>query len=426
MSPTVQSLIEHIQRRLHEVQRTLGPQTETAADPEARFSDVLDSMGMVEFLACLAEDCTVAPEAIERAVDRHFGTVGQLAAALVAAGILPHGDVRPPVMTPTPLLAGSEPAPSILCWLGATTVRLPQTMQAASTVNALLGRPPGWLERHAGIHGRGVWADEDPVAVAVETGCACFRRAGLKSDEVGALLVTSEAPPVLLGLGAALHHRLGLRPSAVPVEVGGACTAFLMAIWLARSLLPRTGPILVIALEAPSRHLTIQPGATGEAAALFGDASAACVVCQERVEPRAVPVNDIALQTDGAVGGLLQVVGASSGRIEIAMEGSALAGRAVTAMAEAVRRVACANGTAIAELKAVVAHGGNGRMSALLARRLGVSIERVWSETARTGNLGSASLPVAWASHEPHPMGPIVWTAVGAGLSWGAALLGRR
>jgi 3-oxoacyl-[acyl-carrier-protein] synthase III len=62
-----------------------------------------------------------------------------------------------------------------------------------------------------------------------------------------------------------------------------------------------------------------------------------------------------------------------------------------------------------------------GRLPALLARQLGLGVDRVWSETAHTGNLGSASLPVAWAAHPP-PQGPVAWTAVGAGLQWGAAL----
>ncbi|HMC90424.1 MAG TPA: 3-oxoacyl-[acyl-carrier-protein] synthase III C-terminal domain-containing protein, partial [Gemmataceae bacterium] len=60
----------------------------------------------------------------------------------------------------------------------------------------------------------------------------------------------------------------------------------------------------------------------------------------------------------------------------------------------------------------------------LLARKLGLPPERVWSETETTGNLGSASLPVAWAARESRPPGPVICTAVGAGLTWGAAMLG--
>jgi len=63
-------------------------------------------------------------------------------------------------------------------------------------------------------------------------------------------------------------------------------------------------------------------------------------------------------------------------------------------------------------------------MPALLARQLNLPPERVWSETAATGNLGTASLPVAWVAHQPVEAHPVVWAAVGAGLTWGAALVG--
>ena len=62
----------------------------------------------------------------------------------------------------------------------------------------------------------------------------------------------------------------------------------------------------------------------------------------------------------------------------------------------------------------------------LLAGKLGLPSDKVWSETPTTGNLGSASLAVAWAAHQPGPSGPVIWTAVGAGLGWGAALIGEH
>ncbi|HXG11727.1 MAG TPA: 3-oxoacyl-[acyl-carrier-protein] synthase III C-terminal domain-containing protein [Gemmataceae bacterium] len=58
------------------------------------------------------------------------------------------------------------------------------------------------------------------------------------------------------------------------------------------------------------------------------------------------------------------------------------------------------------------------------ARQLGLPPERVWSETPQTGNLGSVTLPVAWATHQPGPTGPVAWAAVGAGLTWGTVITG--
>jgi 3-oxoacyl-[acyl-carrier-protein] synthase-3 len=411
------------------VQQALGIETEAVDPAYDRFADLLDSMGMVEFLAVLAEDCGVQPEAIEQCVGRQFGTVAQLAASLLAAGLGPRAEPIPAPSTPAaPEIATAVADPAsphrATAWLATTAVRLPTTVQGATTINALVGRPAGWLEGHAGIHERRTWAGEDPLAAAAEAGGDALRQAGLAIEDVGALLVTSEASPLLAGLAAALHHRLGLRPGTVALEVGGACTGFLAALWLARLLLPQTGAVLVLAIEAPTRYLRLRPGPSGEAAALFGDAAAACLLCDEPPGAQAVPLVAVALGADGGAAQLLQIEPAADGTIELRMDGGPLAGRALQTMAHAVHDLAQDHALAVADFHAVVAHGGNGCLPALLARQIGLPPDRVWSETPRTGNLGSASLPVAWVARQPTPHRPVAWTAVGAGLTWAAALTG--
>ena len=163
-------------------------------------------------------------------------------------------------------------------WLAATAARLPVHRQPASEINPLLRRPPGWLEKHAGIEARCLWLDEDPLDAAADAAWDCLRQAGLAPTAVGALLVTSEAPPLLPGLAAALHTRLDLPSSVAALEIGGACTGFLMALWTASRLLADAAAVLVIAVEAPSRWLSLAPTPAGEAAALFGDGAAACLL----------------------------------------------------------------------------------------------------------------------------------------------------
>ena len=428
---TCQDLTVHLLDRLRLVQQELGQERAQPVDPDARLADVIDSMGMVEFLAVLAEDCRVKSEAIDECVDRSFGTVAELAAALLAAGVVPrHGsaDAGPTESAPQPTAAspgGTTKSGHVrMAWLAATTVRLPDTVQRAAAINAAIHRPAGWLESRAGIEQRRVWAGQDPLAAAAAAGRTCVAEAGLAVEDLNVLLVTSEAPPLLAGLAAGLHDRLGLPPRTVTLEVGGACTGFLAALWLAQVLLPRAGAVLIVSLEAPSQHLHLRPGPAGETAALFGDAAAAAVLCEEATNRGAVPLLAVMLGAEGRAGGLLQVRPSATGGVEVLMDGGVLAGRAIHAMAQAVRDLARDHALTVGALAAVVAHGGNGRMPALVARKLGLPAERVWSETARTGNLGSASLPVAWAAHQPCPAGPVAWTAVGAGLTWAAALTG--
>jgi 3-oxoacyl-[acyl-carrier-protein] synthase-3 len=178
----------------------------------------------------------------------------------------------------------------------------------------------------------------------------------------------------------------------------------------------------------PDKHRSVggdgrvEPGPAGEAAALFGDAAAAAILCADATVRDAVSVTEVLLGADGGAANLLHVEHTAGGPIAVRMEGTALAGRAVRAMADLVQDVARHHGLAATDLRAAVVHGGNGRMPALVARQLGLPVERVWSATPALGNLGSASLPVAWALHEPRPGGPVAWAAVGAGLTWAAAL----
>jgi 3-oxoacyl-[acyl-carrier-protein] synthase-3 len=227
-----------------------------------------------------------------------------------------------------------------------------------------------------------------------------------------------------VGLAAALHHQLGLGPEVVALEIGGACTGFLLAWWTATRILESVPVVLILSVESHSQHLALGPGPTGEAAALFGDGAAACLICDRPVGASGIPIRAVMHRSDGSGAGLLKVEGGKSGSFELRMHGVALAGRAVRAMAQSVRDLVELQEWQVGDLAAVIVHGGNGRMPNLIALQLNLPPERLWSQTSNTGNLGSASLPVAWALQPEAPKGPVAWTAAGAGLTWAAALTG--
>src|SRR5207248_10559988 len=111
-------------------------------------------------------------------------------------------------------------------------------------------------------------------------------------------------------------------------------------------------------VEAPSCYLRAAPAPAGEAAALFGDGAAAAIVCREPAGPEAVALGEVLLGTDGSAAHLLQVHRGDSGALEVRMDGAALAGRAVRAMAGVVRELARRHGLTPADLGGVVTHGG--------------------------------------------------------------------
>jgi 3-oxoacyl-[acyl-carrier-protein] synthase-3 len=369
-------------------------------------------MGLVEFIGLVAADCAVRPEAIEKAVGRRFTTLRELARALEAAGIAPRQ------MEDREVSPADHPAREVPARLVAVQIVLPTQLQPAEALDGLLDRPAGWLQQHTGIGTRRAWSGEDAVAAACQAALSCLEAAGRPT--LAALLVTGEAPPRLLGLAAALHTCLGLPANIPALEVGGACTALVHCLWLARHLVRPDAAVLIVAVEAPSLWLEVRPGPEGEAAALFGDGAGACLLA-------AAPgrtgwsVRDVIVGCDGAAASLL-TIRRDSGRPVVQMNSPALALRAVEQLAEVTQQMCAAHGLTPADLDGVFIHAGNGRMPALVAQRLGVPADRIHATTPWTGNLGSVSLLAALA-HCP-PQGTPVCAAVGAGLCWGAVLLG--
>jgi 3-oxoacyl-[acyl-carrier-protein] synthase-3 len=414
-------LITFLLERVRRVRASLHLETTSDENPQQRFADLLDSMAMVEFLLHVAEDCGRTPEEIEACVNRRFGTVGELAAAMQQAAILPTTSCE---SKPAASIASAVERTTHILGIAALACEFGAVIRPAESLDERLGRRSGWLTEHAGLRQRREWGARDPISAAVDAAQRCLQHAGLKVEEIGALLVTSETPPLLAGLGAALHHRLGLANDAVSLEIGNACNGFLTALWVARRLALSRPNGLIVAIEVPTRYLQVGPGSAGENAALFGDAAAVCLFRQD-AGGWSTAVVDVVVGTDGSGGNLIDVAAGAHG-IDLEMQGPRLALRAVDAMAGAVQSLTHQHGVAAADLRAVVMHAGNGRFPAMLAHRLDLPPERILSQTAMTGNLGSASVPAAWCMREEVAQGPVIWTSVGAGLTWGAALIQHR
>lgn len=241
----VQTIAVHLLERIRQVQVAMAWPGPPAANIHEKFADLLDSMGLVEFLLQIAEEFGTTPEIIEQAVNRQFGTVWELAEAMATRGLAPVSTSSKPEIMVKPQTIGVSTGQ---CWLVGSAACLPQTVQPAAQIDRLINHPEGWLQERTGIEERRIWGEQDSLTAAAEAGKTCLVQAGLNSGDVGALLVTSEAPPLLLGLAAALHQRLGLPAHVAALEVGNACTGFLAALYLARDLVQRAGSVLIIAL----------------------------------------------------------------------------------------------------------------------------------------------------------------------------------
>lgn len=302
---------------------------------------------------------------------------------------------------------------------------LPERIVANAEIEAAMGLFPGWIEARTGICVRHYAAAGQAVSdLAIPAGDMALKQAGVVSDEVGLLLLATSTPDHLLPPTAPLvAHRLGLACGAV--DVAGACAGFLHALMLGAGHVRMTGQaVLVIAANILSRRINPDDIATR---ALFADAAGA-VVLTPSPNPAKGPRATV-LRSDGAGYDQIRIArggsrqpydGAAGGLVMQMPDGRAVFARAVEGMVGASLEA-----LSKADITAWAPHQANGRILAQVAARLGLDRAEALGTLARHGNSSAATMPLALscrAAEGPLPPGPMLMTAFGAGLLWGAVV----
>jgi 3-oxoacyl-[acyl-carrier-protein] synthase-3 len=111
----------------------------------------------------------------------------------------------------------------------------------------------------------------------------------------------------------------------------------------------------------------------------------------------------------------------------VVMDGREIFKLAVRAMEEASRQAVAAAGLSVEDVSLVIPHQANQRITAAVAKGLGVPPERVYSNVERYGNTSSASIPVAlceaWEEGRLNAGDQLLLVAFGGGLVWGASVV---
>lgn len=304
-----------------------------------------------------------------------------------------------------------------MAFLRAFGAYLPPDIVTNDDVAARTGKNAAAIERATGIRQRRRAAENVTVLdLGVAAAQDCLAKAKLPADEIGLILFSSGSTERSFpGPASSLAAKLGL--SSVPaIDLPIASAGSLIGIALASDLALRYGNILIVAAEIMSRRITFDDPDT---AILFGDGAGACIVSRDSGFARIV---DHTLCTDGnyaeslslAHSGTLHMVG-----LEVILQATRKIPRAITALLNR-------HGLTPADASHYLMHQANLNLIRKVAAAVKVPEEKFFVNIAKYGNTSSASLLIAateWHVATPHPTGPIILAAFGAGFSCGAVLL---
>jgi 3-oxoacyl-[acyl-carrier-protein] synthase-3 len=286
-----------------------------------------------------------------------------------------------------------------------------------------------WITTRTGIKERRIAAPEQAMSdVAVPACRAALEHAGLDPGEIDLIIMaTVTADMSFPSTAAILADRLGM-PDAAAYDLSAGCTGFMYALAQAHAMLASglARKALVVGGDVLSKILDWSDRST---VVLFGDGAGAVVM---------EPLSDgggflgFELGADGGGGVHLWLPGSGSRVFDdpdryVKMNGREVfkfATRVLVSSAEAVLE-AC--DLEVDDVDVYVPHQANIRIIDHARRKLGIPEERTVVNVDRYGNTSSGSIPLALADAASDgrlkPGELVLMTGMGAGLTWGSALI---
>lgn len=280
--------------------------------------------------------------------------------------------------------------------------------------------------------------------MAYEASLEALEKLQLSSADIDALIFCTQTPDHILPPNSTiLHGRLGMPPTVMAFDIAHACSGFVYALGIARSLVLSGTAYRALVITADTYSRLLHP-LDRSVRPLFGDGAAATVVSAQNP---ALTILDMSFGTSGRHADRFIVKNGGSrypsntegdvvsvdkgGRVHsqnhIYMDGMGVLSFFTSVVPVAVREILNKQNKVLDDVSLFVFHQASQLALEGIARSLKIPPNKMVIDMTDTGNLVSASIPVALSkliAKGTLAKGQlIVLCGFGVGLSWATALV---
>jgi 3-oxoacyl-[acyl-carrier-protein] synthase-3 len=305
---------------------------------------------------------------------------------------------------------------------------VPERVVTNDELSQLVDTSDEWIMERTGIRERRIAADSEALSdLSLPAIDQALGQAGLEGKDVDLLIVATVTPDMMFpSTSAILADRLGAADAAA-YDLSAGCTGFMYAVAQAYGMVAAglSQRALVVGGDVLSRILDWSDRST---VVLFGDGAGA-VVLEQSEQPGFLAFE---LGADGAGGEHLWLPGSGSRVFEepdrlVKMNGREVFKFATRVLVQSAEAVLERDGARVEDVDVYVPHQANVRIIDHATKKLGIPSERVVINVDRYGNTSSGSIPLALADAQSdgrlQPGSLVLMTGMGAGLTWGSALM---
>jgi 3-oxoacyl-[acyl-carrier-protein] synthase-3 len=320
-----------------------------------------------------------------------------------------------------------------------TGFAVPDRVVTNQELSELMDTTDEWIRTRTGIQERR-WVRQGETGV--DLGLAATQRAlemaDLTPGSLDAIIYATSSPDHFApGNGVYLQRMLGI--TTIPaLDIRAQCSGFVYALSVADAWI-RTGDyrhILVVGGEIQSTGLEVSTAgrhvavifADGAGAAVLGPADADSGILAFDLHAEGAHAEKLWVDAPGSMyHPRVSATQIEAGRHYLEMDGREVFRHAVVRMPESVRAVLAKAGENIADLKLLLAHQANLRISEVMQKELGLGDDQVYNNIMWYGNTTAATIPIALdecvRGGRLQRGDLLVLTAFGSGFMWGSAAL---
>jgi 3-oxoacyl-[acyl-carrier-protein] synthase-3 len=305
---------------------------------------------------------------------------------------------------------------------------VPATVMTNDDLAQYVDTSDEWIRERTGIRERRIALLEEALSdIALPAAREAIAEAGADPSEIDLVICATITPDMIFPTTSALMaDALGLR-NAAAYDLLAGCTGFMYAITQAYGMLASglSKKALVVGGDLLSKVLDWDDRST---LVLFGDGAGAVVM-----EPVTTGgFLGFELGADGAGGMHLCLPGSGSRHFDdpasvLKMNGREVFKFATRVMVSSAEAVLEQCGRTIDEVDVYVPHQANKRIIDYAVGKLGIPPERTIVNVDRFGNTSSGSIPLALGDARAEGRltdgALVLMTGMGAGLTWGSALM---
>jgi 3-oxoacyl-[acyl-carrier-protein] synthase III len=318
-----------------------------------------------------------------------------------------------------------------------TGFAVPDRVVTNDDLSRMMDTSDEWIRTRTGIQERRyVREGETGVDLALAATRRALEMADVAASEVDAIVYATSTPDHFApGNGVFLQRAMGI--GTVPaLDIRTQCSGFVYALSVADGWI-RTGQyrrVLVVGGEVQSTGM-LMTSEERHVSVIFADGAGAALLGPTDREDRGILAFD--LHSDGAHAEKLWVDTPGSmyhprvsaehieaGRQLLEMDGKEVFRHAVARMPESVRAVLTAIGRSPADLKLLLAHQANLRISEMMQRDLCLRDDQVYNNIMWYGNTTAATIPIALdecvRAGRVQEGDLLAMTAFGSGFLWGS------